>query len=282
MPCAAPSPDPEARFYDRRYVYRLYTRGPGPLSTAAGSDNQSGSGSRHRKLENVATWIIARSPIASPTSADTARSSRSRPKLIRYLEAGAIQRRVFATRRSGPLLRQRQGDAVPDARQPLRYDRPHPIPLPRHAGGRPPTRRDQGESAGISSKTPGRSEDSPARHSTCSPVTGSDRGQSWRIRTTIGIAARSSKAGRTTAGRSSRSHRSTPKTRTGPASASRIWGCIASNSRATSMKPDREVGLHYQIHRGIGVHHASAIRRGRAVEGQRDRRRAAEPWRSRR
>jgi 4-hydroxy-3-polyprenylbenzoate decarboxylase len=27
-------------------------------------------------------------------------------------------------------------------------------------------------------------------------------------------------------------------------------------------EPDREIGLHYQIHRGIGVHHASAIRRG--------------------
>jgi 4-hydroxy-3-polyprenylbenzoate decarboxylase len=26
--------------------------------------------------------------------------------------------------------------------------------------------------------------------------------------------------------------------------------------------PDREVGLHYQIHRGIGIHHAKAIRRG--------------------
>jgi 4-hydroxy-3-polyprenylbenzoate decarboxylase len=26
--------------------------------------------------------------------------------------------------------------------------------------------------------------------------------------------------------------------------------------------PDREVGLHYQIHRGIGVHHSEAIRRG--------------------
>jgi 4-hydroxy-3-polyprenylbenzoate decarboxylase len=26
--------------------------------------------------------------------------------------------------------------------------------------------------------------------------------------------------------------------------------------------PDRQVGLHYQIHRGIGVHHAAAIRRG--------------------
>src|SRR5262249_43432373 len=27
-------------------------------------------------------------------------------------------------------------------------------------------------------------------------------------------------------------------------------------------RADREVGLHYQIHRGIGVHHAAAIRRG--------------------
>jgi 4-hydroxy-3-polyprenylbenzoate decarboxylase len=29
---------------------------------------------------------------------------------------------------------------------------------------------------------------------------------------------------------------------------------------------DREVGLHYQIHRGIGVHHAAAIRRGDALQ----------------
>ncbi len=27
-------------------------------------------------------------------------------------------------------------------------------------------------------------------------------------------------------------------------------------------EPDRQIGLHYQIHRGIGVHHAAAIRRG--------------------
>lgn len=27
-------------------------------------------------------------------------------------------------------------------------------------------------------------------------------------------------------------------------------------------EPDREVGLHYQIHRGIGIHHAAAVRRG--------------------
>ncbi|MBK6695583.1 MAG: UbiD family decarboxylase [Myxococcales bacterium] len=30
--------------------------------------------------------------------------------------------------------------------------------------------------------------------------------------------------------------------------------------------PDREVGLHYQLHRGIGVHHAAAIRRGEPLE----------------
>jgi 4-hydroxy-3-polyprenylbenzoate decarboxylase len=30
--------------------------------------------------------------------------------------------------------------------------------------------------------------------------------------------------------------------------------------------PDREVGLHYQIHRGIGVHHAAAIRRGQPLQ----------------
>ncbi len=30
--------------------------------------------------------------------------------------------------------------------------------------------------------------------------------------------------------------------------------------------PDREIGLHYQIHRGIGVHHASAIQRGEPLK----------------
>ena len=42
-------------------------------------------------------------------------------------------------------------------------------------------------------------------------------------------------------------------------------------------EPNREVGLHYQIHRGIGVHHAAAIRAGRAAAGQRLRRRSARP-----
>ena len=29
--------------------------------------------------------------------------------------------------------------------------------------------------------------------------------------------------------------------------------------------PDRQIGLHYQIHRGIGVHHAAARRRGEVL-----------------
>jgi 4-hydroxy-3-polyprenylbenzoate decarboxylase len=31
-------------------------------------------------------------------------------------------------------------------------------------------------------------------------------------------------------------------------------------------EPDREVGLHYQLHRGIGLHHAAALRRGEALK----------------
>ena len=31
-------------------------------------------------------------------------------------------------------------------------------------------------------------------------------------------------------------------------------------------RPDAEVGMHYQIHRGIGVHHAAAIRRGERLQ----------------
>ena len=42
----------------------------------------------------------------------------------------------------------------------------------------------------------------------------------------------------------------------------RTWACTGFNSRAAIYVPNREVGLHYQIHRSIGVHHAAAIRRG--------------------
>ncbi len=39
----------------------------------------------------------------------------------------------------------------------------------------------------------------------------------------------------------------------------RTSACIACSSAATGYERNREVGLHYQIHRGIGVHHAAAL-----------------------
>ena len=73
---------------------------------------------------------------------------------------------------------------------------------------------------------------------------------------------RNCSAGRATAGRSSRCRRSTPKTPTGPAGGTPTSACTACSFRGNEYEPDREVGLHYQIHRGIGVHHAAALRRG--------------------
>ena len=37
--------------------------------------------------------------------------------------------------------------------------------------------------------------------------------------------------------------------------------CTASSSSGNAYEPEREVGLHYQIHRGIGVHHAGGAAR---------------------
>ena len=44
------------------------------------------------------------------------------------------------------------------------------------------------------------------------------------------------------------------------AGAVRTSACTACSSRGGEYEPDREIGLHYQIHRGIGVHHAAADR----------------------
>ena len=73
---------------------------------------------------------------------------------------------------------------------------------------------------------------------------------------------RRSSPGRWTAGRSSRCPRSTPRTPTGPAWRRSNLGMYRVQLSGNEYEPNREVGLHYQIHRGIGVHHAAAIRRG--------------------
>ena len=49
---------------------------------------------------------------------------------------------------------------------------------------------------------------------------------------------------------------------TGPGLARSNLGMYRIQLAGNQYEPNHEVGLHYQIHRGIGVHHAAAIRRG--------------------
>ena len=67
---------------------------------------------------------------------------------------------------------------------------------------------------------------------------------------------------RRTAGRSSRCRRSTPKTPTRPGWRHSNLGMYRVQLAGNEYQPDRQAGLHYQIHRGIGVHHAAALRKG--------------------
>ena len=67
-------------------------------------------------------------------------------------------------------------------------------------------------------------------------------------------------------------HRGPRPTRAG---GSRTSACTACSSPGNEYEPDREVGLHYQIHRGIGVHHAAALATRRAAARERRRRRPA-------
>ena len=69
-------------------------------------------------------------------------------------------------------------------------------------------------------------------------------------------------AGPTTAGRSSRCPQVYTEDPDRPGLAKSNLGMYRVQLSGNQYEPDREVGLHYQIHRGIGVHHAAAIRRG--------------------
>ncbi len=89
------------------------------------------------------------------------------------------------------------------------------------------------------------------------------------------------KAGPWTAAPSSLSRRSIRRTRVLRAGGHQISGCTGCSSAATATGRTHEVGLHYQLHRGIGVHHAEAIGTGVPLTGQYLCRRPAEPDRGR-
>ena len=135
--------------------------------------------------------------------------------------------------RARPCSSARQGDAVPDGRQPVRHARADAVPVPRHARRRPPPRRAEGRPARALQAPLALSRRAVRRRCTCcrrrvraGPILAHDDDAR--------PAAAAPVAGRATAGRSSRCRRSTPRTPTGPAGGSRTWACTASSSRATS------------------------------------------------
>ena len=73
---------------------------------------------------------------------------------------------------------------------------------------------------------------------------------------------RKSCPGPTTAGRSSRLPQVYTEDADRPGLASFQPGHVSRAACRQRYQPDRQAGLHYQIHRGIGVHHAAALRKG--------------------
>ena len=90
----------------------------------------------------------------------------------------------------------------------------------------------------------------------------------------LAIAAAGELAG-ATAARSSRCRRCIRKMSTQPGWRHSNLGMYRVQLSGGQYEPDREIGLHYQIQRSIGVHHAAAIQRGQAVSRECVRRRPA-------
>ena len=178
-----------------------------------------------------------------------------------HLEAAEIQRRVY--RAGGPAVyfARIKGCRFPMVGNLFGTHRADAIPVPRHAGSvhrliemkiDPPG----GAAAAIGGA---RQRCGTARHDAAAarrawPGAGRDDDASANCR--------SNAPGPTTAERSSPGRWSTPKTPIGPACRDSNLGVYRVQLSGGQYQPNAEVGLHYQIHRGIGVHHAAAIRRG--------------------
>ena len=156
-------------------------------------------------------------------------------------------------------LRERQGLPLPGGLESLRDSRARPLSLPRFSRAREEDRPHQGRSR--------ERVEEPARPR-LRPLDRSALASEVRLLRTRALEPRRTsriflgfRAGPTTAAPSSPFPRSIRSTPTAAARCSRTSACTACSSRETATRRN-EVGLHYQIHRGIGVHHAAAVRRG--------------------
>jgi len=181
-----------------------------------------------------------------------------------YLEASAIQRRVYESQGPAVLFRKVKGNVVPYGGKSVRDDRTHAIPVPRHARCGATRGRDEdpsGRNSQASLAIPRRSSGRGASLASDGPARSCPRACDER-----GPASLTSTHGRGTAGRSSRYLKCIRRTLIVLAWRASNLGMYRVQLSGNRYEANREVGLHYQIHRGIGVHHASAIRRGEALK----------------
>ena len=174
------------------------------------------------------------------------------------LEAAAIQRRVYQA--GGPaLISTGQGNGFPLGVQRVRDNRPGPVPLPRHSGCGSAPGRAQGRPGPLGAQALALS--GPAADALASAAQAGSPRADLEHQTTIdrlpAIQSWPADGG---------PFITLPQVYTEdpdrPGLAQSNLGMYRVQLSGNQYEPNREVGLHYQIHRGIGVHHAAAIRRG--------------------
>ena len=164
-------------------------------------------------------------------------------------------------RRAGHPVRARQGLRISDGQQPVRHARAHSLSLPRHADGGRPARRTEDRPGDISAAPVALRGIAPGGVAHASR-SGSAAARCCECQTTIRqlpqLVCWPNDGG---------AFVTLPQVYTEDASRPG-WrhsnlGMYRVQLSGNEYEPDRQVGLHYQIHRGIGVHHAKAIERGR-------------------
>ena len=226
-------------------------------STAAASTSRGRAAAGRQRAKRACFPISARFSIGC---AATTISSRSRRRSIANLEAAEIHRRVIAAGGPALLFTNVTGADFPlvtnlfgTARRAELAFGERPLRLIKrlvHLAETllPPT---PGEAVGRARRRP---RAAARRHAPAARGPGPRR----RHRPTSGsIACRSSRAGRRTAGRSSRCRSSTRRIPPGPATTSACTACTCTIARTT--------GMHWQIGKGGGFHYALAEARGEAL-----------------
>ena len=182
------------------------------------------------------------------------------------LEAAAIHRRVQQAGGPALLFANVTRLSVSDGQQSVRHAAAGTGNSGRAARAGSPADRAEVRAAAWPCGRPGTIWAPPGGCGTCGP--GVSPAAQPRPTKSRSINCRNCSRGRWMAERSSRCRWSTPKMPPAPACGTPTWACTGFNCRAANISRTEEVGLHYQIHRGIAVHHAAASGPGPAAASE--------------